>query len=50
MVAGTLTLFIRPTNDVLTMGLSFGGIHLAYGTILFIIRYPARTAQPLPHH
>jgi multisubunit Na+/H+ antiporter MnhC subunit len=50
MVAGSFTLFTRPTNDVLTMGLSFGGIHLAYGTILFIVRHPARAVEPLLHH
>src|SRR5216684_466687 len=31
MAAGTFTLFAHPGNDVLCMGLSFGGIHLAYG-------------------
>ncbi len=50
MAAGTFTLFIRPGNDVLSMGLSFGGIHLAYGTILFVVRHPARAAEPLLHH
>jgi hypothetical protein len=47
MTAGTLTLFIRPGNDVLSMGLSFGAIHLAYGTVLFIVRHPARAAAPI---
>lgn len=50
MAAGTLTLFARPGNDVLSMGLSFGGIHLAYGTVLFIVRHPARATEPLLHH
>lgn len=47
MIAGSLTLFIRPTNDVLSMGLTFGAIHLAYGTVLFVIRYPARVPKPV---
>jgi len=50
MAAGTFTLFTRPGNDVLCMGLSFGGIHLAYGTVLFIVRHPARATEPLLHH
>ncbi len=50
MAAGSFTLLTRPANDVLTMGLSFGGIHLAYGTILFIVRHPARAVEPLLHH
>jgi len=50
MAAGTLTLFARPGSDVLSMGLSFGGIHLAYGTVLFIVRHPAHTTEPLLHH
>ena len=47
MVAGALTLFLRPANDVLCMGLTFGGIHLAYGTLLFIVRHPARVPEPV---
>jgi multisubunit Na+/H+ antiporter MnhC subunit len=50
MTAGTFTLFAHPGNDVLCMGLSFGGIHLAYGTILFIVRHPARATEPLLDH
>jgi multisubunit Na+/H+ antiporter MnhC subunit len=50
MAAGTFTLFARPGNDVICMGLSFGGIHLAYGTVLFIVRHPARATEPLLHH
>jgi hypothetical protein len=47
MVAGTATLFFHPINDVVSMGLTFGGIHLAYGTILFVVRHPARLVEPL---
>jgi multisubunit Na+/H+ antiporter MnhC subunit len=50
MAAGTFTLFAHPGNDVLCMGLSFGGIHLAYGTVLFIVRHPARATEPLLDH
>jgi len=50
MAAGTFTLFAHPGNDVLCMGLSFGGIHLAYGAILFIVRHPARATEPLLDH
>jgi hypothetical protein len=47
MVSGTVTLFLSPINDVLSMGLTFGAIHLAYGTILFIVRTPARGVEPV---
>jgi hypothetical protein len=47
MVAGTTTLFLHPINDIISMGLTFGGIHLAYGTLLFIIRHPARVVEPV---
>jgi hypothetical protein len=46
MTAGTLTLFLQPVDDVLSMGLTFGAIHLAYGTLLFIIRQPGRVVEP----
>jgi hypothetical protein len=46
MVAGTVTLFVNTTNDVLSMGLTFGAIHLVYGVALFIIRYSARVPEP----
>src|SRR5438046_2685421 len=45
MTAGAFTLFLRPINDVLSMGLSFGMIHLVYGAALFVIRRPARAAK-----
>jgi hypothetical protein len=47
MTAGTLTLFINPANDALSMGLSFGAIHLVYGIVLFVVRQPARVPTPL---
>jgi hypothetical protein len=46
MVAGTATLFVSTTNDVLSMGLTFGAIHLVYGVALFVIRYSARVPEP----
>jgi len=46
MVAGTVTLFVNTTNDVLSMGLTFGAIHLVYGVALFVIRYSARVPEP----
>jgi hypothetical protein len=45
MTAGALTLFARPIDDVLSMGLSFGMIHLAYGVALFVIRRPASAGK-----
>jgi multisubunit Na+/H+ antiporter MnhC subunit len=47
MVSGAFTLFLHPTNDVISMGLTFGGIHLAYGLLLFVIRHPARVVKPI---
>jgi hypothetical protein len=42
MVAGAFTLFFSPGNDALTMGMTFGLIHLAYGFVLTLMRHPAR--------
>jgi hypothetical protein len=47
MVSGAFTLFLHPTNDVVSMGLTFGGIHLAYGLLLFVVRHPARVVKPI---
>ncbi len=46
LASGTGVLVFQPVNDVLSMGLTFGAIHLAYGTLLFIVRQPARGAEP----
>ncbi len=45
MVVGALTLFIDPGNDILSMGMSFGAIHLVYGIVLLTLRRPARAAE-----
>lgn len=37
LAAGTVTLVTGITNDALAMALTFGAIHLAYGTILTLI-------------
>jgi len=50
MVTGTFTLFLGPFNDALSMGATFGAVHLTYGIILSVVRHPAWTANPaLPH-
>jgi multisubunit Na+/H+ antiporter MnhC subunit len=44
LAAGTLTLSVPPTSDALSMGMTFGAIHLVYGVILTVVRqspYPA---------
>lgn len=47
MAAGTLALFAPPANDALSMALSFGAIHLVYGTALFAARHSLRPAAPI---
>jgi hypothetical protein len=47
MVAGVLALFAPPANDALSMALSFGAIHLIYGTLLVAVRHPLRSATPV---
>jgi hypothetical protein len=46
IVAGTATLFYFPGTDAVSMGLTFGAIHLIYGAILAVGRYSTRVAQP----
>jgi hypothetical protein len=46
MVAGAATLLLNITDDALSMGLTFGGIHLAYGVVL-CLRQPGRAALGL---
>lgn len=50
MAAGTLTLCAGPLDDVLTMGLSFGAIHLVYGVFLSVVRHPASAVSPAFRH
>jgi hypothetical protein len=50
MVAGTLALFSPPVSDAVSMGLTFGAIHLAYGIILTVIRRPASIGWPVFRH
>jgi hypothetical protein len=40
MVAGTSTLLLAPIHDVMSMVMTFGAMHLIYGTVLFIARRP----------
>ena len=46
MAAGTIALCFLPGHDVLAMGVSFGGIHLAWGMALWVQRqqFAARQA------
>jgi hypothetical protein len=48
MAAGTLALLVFPGNEVLAMGLAFGGIHLTWGLALSLQRqrWPAGQAPP----
>jgi hypothetical protein len=45
MALGALTLLVDPGNDILSMGMSFGAIHLVYGVVLLAVRQPVRTAE-----
>ena len=40
LVAGTFTLSVQPVHDALSMGMTFGLIHLAYGVVLSVVRQP----------
>lgn len=40
MAAGTAALLFFPGRDVLAMGLSFGGLHLAWGIAVALQRQP----------
>ena len=50
MVAGAFTLFAGPAGDALSMGMTFGAIHLAYGVILTVVRRPAFIGWPVFRH
>ena len=50
MAAGTFTLFISPVDDGLAMGLTFGVIHLAYGTVLLLARHWSSLGRPVLRH
>ena len=39
LISGMVCLLLAPLNDVLAMGLTFGGIHLAYGFALTLGRH-----------
>jgi hypothetical protein len=41
MVCGVLTFLLGPVSDALSMGLTFGLIHLAFGAVLTVARYSA---------
>lgn len=47
MLAGTFVLMFGPFDDAASMGLTFGAIHLAYGTGLTLLRQPARPPEPV---
>lgn len=47
LAAGTFTLFVPLLDDALTMGMTFGLIHLVYGIILTVARQPAPAAGSL---
>ena len=44
MAAGAVVLFLPPLPDWLTMGATFGAVHLAYGVVLILIRRPRAEA------
>jgi hypothetical protein len=50
MVAGTVTLLAGPGNDALTMGATFGGMHLAYGIMLTLARFSPCAGWPVFRH
>jgi hypothetical protein len=50
MVAGTITLFLNPGHDAVTMGLTFGAIHLAYGMVLSVARLSPCAGWPVFRH
>jgi len=47
MAAGALTLFYNPGHDALLMGLTFGAMHLAYGTVLSLARLRVCAGWPV---
>lgn len=47
MAAGFVTLFLNPVSDALSMGLTFGAIHLLFGTVLTVARYSRWMEQAL---
>lgn len=47
LVAGTFTLFVHPVPDALSMGMTFGLIHLAYGIVLTVTRQPLKAPGAL---
>jgi hypothetical protein len=47
LVAGTFTLCVQPVDDALSMGMTFGLIHLAYGIVLSVVRQPLGAPGPL---
>ena len=47
MLAGAVTLFLNPGPDAVTMGLTFGAIHLAYGVVLSIRARSASAGWPV---
>ncbi len=46
LAAGTLVLLAPPVHDALSMGLTFGAIHLAYGIVLTCARQATCAAHP----
>lgn len=50
MVAGTCVLLVGPGHDALTMGATFGLMHLAYGTLLWLRRQSACAGWPVFRH
>lgn len=47
LAAGTVVLLIPPVDDALSMGLTFGAIHLAYGIVLACARQSSLVVNPV---